>query len=192
MHDNPKERAVTAQETKAEEIALAKLSLRHALICCIPARTEHEPTAPAINEKISRYSVDVFPSKYMQLKKKKKKKHSFVIKQAKFLKSNNIYELRIKPYARKQIQWPTSTVTLAVDELIKRPSSEAEDDDVHDEVDEEKRAEEAPAGRPHGHLISLVWLLQVDFMQPRWSLKRERVHGSCGRELLAGIYKLMM
>ena len=50
----PKERAVRAEETNAEDTALAKLSLRHALICSRPASTEHEPIAPAVNEKISR------------------------------------------------------------------------------------------------------------------------------------------
>lgn len=63
---HPNERAVRAQETSPVEAALARLSLRHALKCIVPASTEHAPTAPASNAKISRYPVDMFPPKSAQ------------------------------------------------------------------------------------------------------------------------------
>lgn len=59
---NPKARAVSAQETSPVEAAAARLSLcQGALTWSRAGSTEQAPTTPAMSEKTSRYPVAVLP-----------------------------------------------------------------------------------------------------------------------------------
>lgn len=129
---HPNERAVRAQETSPAETALARLSLRHALKCIVPASTEHAPTAPASNAKISRYSVDMFPPKSAQ--------------QTKF-KLNCCSSLSCEP--RAELIEHLTAVGLAIDVLVQGPPGEGEDEHVHDQVHQQKRAHQPPTSSTH-------------------------------------------